>query len=188
MLPFAFPYGVGTPKQKRPNHVSFQACIQQYMRLAMLQFMRGDVILVMNHNYGRQVSYKSGVMTSRSSHRGETLGDHFSKVSVEELQAAADENDPQSSPMVKMLMKSIVTSCRALGHTPEAAQFARRACFSMQDLFGLNSVFITITPDDECNFRIKLLTRHGDKVSIVCMHFSDEKIHYEKYHLNCSQK
>lgn len=66
LLPFAFPYGTGTPKQKRPNRVSFQACIQRYMRLAMLQFMRGDVILVMNHIYGRQVSYQSGVMTSRS--------------------------------------------------------------------------------------------------------------------------
>ena len=51
LLPFAFPYGVGTPKQKRPHHVSFQACIQRYMRLAMRQFMRGDVILVMNHIY-----------------------------------------------------------------------------------------------------------------------------------------
>ena len=165
LLPFAFPYGVGTPKQKRPNRVSFQACIQRYMRLAMLQFMRGDVILVMNHIYGRQVSYQSGVMTSRSNVRGETLGEQFSKISVEELQAAADENDPQTSTMVKTLMKSIFTSCKALGHTPEAAQFARRCCFSMQDFFGLNSVFITITPDDECNFRIKLLTRLGEEVS-----------------------
>lgn len=165
LLPFAFPYGVGTPKQKRPNHVSFQACIQRYMRVAMLQFMRGDVVLVMNHIYGRQVSYQSGVMTSRSKVGGESLGEQFSKIPVEELQAAADENDPQSSPMVKTLMKSIFTSCKALGHTPEAAQFARRCCFSMQDYYGLNSVFLTITPDDECNFRIKLLTRPGEEVS-----------------------
>ena len=38
LLPFAFPYGTGTPKQKRPNCVSFKACIQRYMRLAMLGF------------------------------------------------------------------------------------------------------------------------------------------------------
>ena len=112
LLPFAFPYGVGTPKQKWPN-----------------QFMRGDVILVMNHIYGRQVSYKSGVTTSRSNVRGESLGEQFSKIPVEELQAAADEYDPQVSPMVKTLMKSIFTSCKALGHAPEAAQFARRCCF-----------------------------------------------------------
>ena len=136
LLPFAFPYGVGTPKQKRPNRVSFQACIQRYMHLAMHQFMRGDVILVMNHIYGRQVSYQSGVMTSRSNIHGETLGEQFSNIPVNDLQAAADENDPQISTMVKPLMKSIFTSCKALGHTPEATQFARRCCFSMQDLFG----------------------------------------------------
>ena len=174
LLPFAFPYGVGTPKQKRPNHVSFQACIQRYMRLSMLQFMRGDVILVMNHMYGRQVSYKSGVMTSRSNVRGETLGEKFSQIPADELEKAANTenvNDPKLSPMVKQLMKSIFTSCKALGHTPEAAQFARRSCFSMQDYFGLNSVFITITPDDECNFRIKLLTRPGEKVSSYSFQF-----------------
>jgi hypothetical protein len=35
-----------------------------------------------------------------------SLGERFSKIPVEELQAAADENDPQSSPMVKSLMKT----------------------------------------------------------------------------------
>ena len=93
LLPFAFPYGLGTPKQKRPVQVSFEMCIQKYMRLAMLQFMRGDVILVMNHLYSRQLSYKSGIMTSRSTtgiDSGENLAEAFSQISVEELQAAAD--------------------------------------------------------------------------------------------------
>jgi len=167
LLPFAFPYGIGTPKQNRPVRVSFEACIQRYMRLAMLQFMRGDVILVMNHIYGRQLSYKSGVMTSRSNVSGEegnTLAEQFSQISVEDLQAAADDINPRQTPLVKKLMKSIATSCKALGHTPEAAQFARRCCFSMQDYYGLNSVFLTVTPDDECNFRIKLLMSPGQKV------------------------
>ena len=99
------------------------------MWLVMLQFMRGDVILVTNHIYGCQALYKSGVMTSRSNIRCETLGEQFSKIPVEELQAAADENDPQTSTMVNALMKSILISCKAPGHTPEAAQFARRCCF-----------------------------------------------------------
>jgi hypothetical protein len=106
------------------------------MRLAMHQFMRGDVILVMNHIYGRQVSHQSSVMTSRSNVRGKNLGERFSKIPVEDLQAAADKNDPQTSTMVKILMKSIFTSYKALGHTPESAQFARRCCFSMQDFLG----------------------------------------------------
>jgi hypothetical protein len=70
------------------------------MRLAMLQFTRGDVILAMNHIYGRQVPYKSCVMTSRSNIRGETVGEQFSKILVKEIQAAAGENDPQTATMV----------------------------------------------------------------------------------------
>jgi hypothetical protein len=168
LLPFAFPYGLGTPKQKRPQRVSFEACIQRYMRLAMLQFMRGDVILVMNHLYGRQLSYKSGIITSRSSkgaEGSENLAESFSEITIEELQAAADDKNPQQTPLVKKLMKSISTSCKAMGHTPEAAAYARRCCFAMQDHFGLNSIFLTVTPDDEKNFRIKLLTNPGKEVS-----------------------
>jgi hypothetical protein len=143
------------------------------MRLAMLQFMRGDVILVMNHLYGRQLSYKSGIMTSRSNKGAEgreNLAELFSQITIEELQAAADEENPQHTPLVKKLMKSISTSCKAMGHTPEAAAYARRCCFAMQDRFGLNSIFLTVTPDDEKNFRIKLLTNPGKEVS-VCDHF-----------------
>ena len=66
LLPFAFPYGLGTSKQKRPVQVSFKMRIQKYMRLAMVQFMCGDVILVMKHLYSRQLSYLSGIMTSGS--------------------------------------------------------------------------------------------------------------------------
>ncbi len=104
-------------------------------------------------------------MASRSIVCGKTLGEQFSKNPVEDLQAAADENNPQRSTMVKTLMKSIFTSCKALSDTPESAQFARQCCFSMQILFGLNSVFITITPENGCNFRIKLLTRPDEEVS-----------------------
>ena len=60
-------------------------------------------------------------MTSRLNIRAETLGEQFSKIPVKELQAAAGENNPQTSTMVKTLTKLIFTSCKALGHTPEAA-------------------------------------------------------------------
>ena len=79
---------------------------------------------------------KSSVITSRSNIRDETLEEQFPKILVKGLQAAADENDSQTSTIVKTLMKSIFTSCKALGHTPEAAQFARRCCFFMQDFLG----------------------------------------------------
>ena len=105
------------------------------MQLAMLQFTRGDGILVMNHIYGCQVSYKSSVMTSRPNIRDKTLAEHFYKIHIEELQTAANENYPQISTMVKTLITLIFTSCKAVGRTPEAAQFVRQ-CFFMQHVVG----------------------------------------------------
>ncbi len=59
----------------------------------------------------------------------------------------------------KSLMSVISTSCRAMGHFEEAAKYARRCCFALLDNFGLNSVFLTTTPDDECSFRVKLYSK-----------------------------
>ena len=108
-------------------------------------------------------------MTSRSKQNGNsntTLAEQMSQITVKELQAAADDFNPRQSELVKRLFKSISTSCRSLGHTPEAAAFARRCCFSLQDYFGLNSIFLTITPDDELSFRIRLLVCPGEEVRI----------------------
>jgi len=43
-----------------------------------------------------------------------------------------------------------------MGHTEIAAKDARRRCFAMLDFFGLNSLFMSTTPDDECSFRVRL--------------------------------
>ena len=96
-------------------------------------------------------------MTSRSKQNGNsniTQAEQMSQITVEELQAAADDSNPRQSELVKRLLKSISTSCRALGHTPEAATFARRCCFSLQDYFGLNSIFLTITPEFHKNLDV----------------------------------
>lgn len=164
LLPFAFPYGLGGPKSKRPTSVSFESCIQRYTRLASKEFLRGDTILVLHHMYGRQLSFKSGVITCRSNESGITLGEKFANVSVKQLQTILEKGESQADSETRKLIKGISTSCRVLGHTPEAAQHARRNGFAYQDYFGINSVFCTITPCDECSFRVRLFADPGKKV------------------------
>jgi hypothetical protein len=74
ILPFAFPFGIGGPKMEQRVKVSLELCIQVYMCLSLGQFMEGSTILVMNHIYNKQMSYKTGVMTCRSSIDGIPLG------------------------------------------------------------------------------------------------------------------
>jgi hypothetical protein len=55
-------------------------------------------------------------------------------------------------------------SCKAMGHTDEAATYARHCCFAMLDYYGLNSLFLTTALDDECSFRVRLYAKPRDWV------------------------
>ncbi len=148
ILPFAFPVGIGGPKMKRRTKVSVELCIQLYLRLSLKQFMEGPTILVLNHMYNRQMSYMSGVMTCRSTVNGVSLGEKLSKLTIEDLQLVTKDNTDNLHENMKGLLKAISTSCKSMGHTDEAVKYARHCCFAMLDHYGLNSLFLTTTPDD----------------------------------------
>ncbi len=54
-----------------------------------------------------------------------------------------------------------------MGHTDEAAKYARHCCFAMLNYLGLNSLFLTTTPDDECSFRVRLYAKPEHWVSTI---------------------
>jgi len=56
-------------------------------------------------------------------------------------------------------LKGVATMCRSMSHTEEATKFSRRCMFAMVDNFGLNSLFLSTTPDDECSFRVHLYSK-----------------------------
>ena len=57
-------------------------------------------------------------------------------------------------------LKNMFTSVRgqssSIGHSNEAASFARQKLFSLWHYFGAPAVFFTVTPCDECSFRVRL--------------------------------
>jgi hypothetical protein len=128
--------------------------------------MEGPTILVMNHIYNRQMSYKSGVMTCRSNVGGVTLGEKLSMLPTESFEKIDVVNNTNNlDETTKGFLKGVETSCRSMGHTVEAAKFARRCMFAMLDYFGLNSLFLSTTPDDECSFRVRLYSKPQNWVS-----------------------
>jgi hypothetical protein len=152
--------------------VSLELCIQLYFRLSLQQFMEGPTILVSNHIYNRQMSYISGVMTCRSTVNGISLGEKLSKVTVQDLEEVEGANKDHLNKNIQGLLKAIKTSCKAMGHTDEAAKYARRCCFAMLDYYRLNSLFLTKTPDDECSFRVRLYAKPCDWVSAFGANYS----------------
>ena len=70
----------------------------------------------------------------------------------------------EGSEEYKELMKAISTSCRSIACSPEAAKEARKKSFAMMDYYGVNPIFVTVTPDDEFSFRVRLFCHAGDSV------------------------
>ena len=62
-------------------------------------------------------------------------------------------------------LRAVKTSCRTMGQTPEAAEYARRKCFALQDFFGMHAWFLSISPNNECTFRVCLYANAGEVVS-----------------------
>ena len=119
------------------------------MCLLLGQFMEGPTILVMNHTYNRQMSYKTGVMTRRSSIDGIPLGEKLSTLSTEDFEKIKDNNTDNLDANTKSFLKAISMSCKAMGHTEQVAKDARCCCFAMLDYFGLNILFLSTTADDK---------------------------------------
>jgi hypothetical protein len=166
ILPLAFPFRTGGPKFKRRVKVSIDECIKCYMRTALPQFMRNEVIFIMQHAFSRLLSYKSGIIKLRNKigerDTGDLIGNKSPKAFLRSIQ---QRNENHSDPMAA-LTRSISTSCEALGYTEEAAKKARQNCFAMTDHFGLSSLFLTTTPCDKCSFRVRLFANPTGQVSM----------------------
>jgi hypothetical protein len=130
--------------------------------------MEGPTILVLNHIYKRQMSHISGIMTCRPTVNGISLGEKLSKLTVQDLEEVESGNNDHLKENTQGLLKAFKTSCKAMGHTDEAVKYARRCCFAMLDHYALNSLFLTITPDNECSFRVRLYAKPCDWVSAFC--------------------
>ena len=177
VFPTIFPFGSGGPTLKRRSTISKEEVIRHYLRLSLPQFMESEFVLLANYLLGRILSYESAKITCRPrlDENGTAVGDEIGKMSIEEIQAATEEEQRNGSMSglkgrAKMFLKAVRASCRQLGMSEEAAKSARRKCFALQDFFGMHSLFVTITIDDECSFRVRLypyVDANGDGVSLL---------------------
>ncbi len=103
---------------------------------------------------------------------GDSLGEKLSKLTVQDLDQIQENNTENIHVNTKGLLRAISTSCKSMGHTDEAAKYARHCCFTMLDYYGLNSLFLTTTPDDKCSFRVRLYAKPHDWVSESTTNYS----------------
>jgi hypothetical protein len=178
VFPVQFPFGMGGPDLgiARKVPVSVEECLRHYCRLSLRQFMKPDFILVCYHILCRNASFKTGVIKCKSNFRGKSLTEKISQMSVQDVKEASvtlsnnqqhsNQESEESNSFAGSFLKSITTMCRVMGHTKEAAVEARKKVYAMTDRFGPHSIFFTITPDDECTFRVRMYAAQGESIKI----------------------
>ena len=130
----------------------------------------------------RHLSYQSALIKCRPmlDSKGTAAGEVIAKMTVEDVQNAVAQEEAREASLrqgnsmppvacssgAHKFLSAVRTSCRSMGHTPEAAEYARRKCFALQDFYGMHSLFVTTSPDDECSFRVSLYANAAIEVSL----------------------
>jgi hypothetical protein len=116
--------------------------------------MTAAVVLVLHQMFSRQISFETGVLTCRNQQSKNNYVNSLSQVSPKDFEEASSHHDQTCNDNVEQIIKSITNKFKSLGHTTGASQDAQKHQFGMMDHFGLNSLFLAITPDDESSFRV----------------------------------
>ena len=161
-IPTAFPWGLGGPQMKRRITVGEELALAHYCRLSLDQFMKGDFCLLANHMLDRRLSYTSGKVKCRATIDGVSLAEKVSQLTVKDLEDVVSGANTNS--VASQLLTSVSASCKAMGHTPEAAAHWRRVFFALSDRHGMNAFMLTVTPNDLVNFSVRVIALAGEPV------------------------
>jgi len=179
IFPLVFPYGIGGFKMaiERRNPISMEALIDHYLTLSLPQCHRPDFVLCLYSMLVRIKTFRSGVIKCRTKARGGDLGERFSQLTCDEVSLAAARADCglNAGGDGGRFLSAVSTSCKPLGHSNEAASFARKQYMAYCDHFGMPSLFISVTPDDAMSIRIRMWASSGKCVYLPSLQWSDEE-------------
>ena len=165
VLPIQFPFGLGGPTQRRPTAVSKEVALQHYTRLSLKQFMRGDFLLVVLHMMNRIRSFTTGLVTCRSLGLGGdlTFAESISTLTDQQIKRAAENitKNVEDNSVAAQFLRRAETSCRSIGYTAAAARANRRLMYGLTDRYGTAHIFFTISPCDECSWRVRVWANAG---------------------------
>ena len=174
-FPKIFPYGYSgfeddpaviklSDEKNRKTLMKRDFCdtIRKYLLHRNLEFHSPRFNLIANNLLMKQNVFKSAKIYCNCKRADSvSMGDKFGSMAAHELESAitaARQNVGTrfSSQVASSFLSSINASCRSLPHTNEASMEARKIYFSYLIKFGLPCIFLTVTPDDQRNYRIVL--------------------------------
>ena len=174
-----FPFGHGDIFTERSPLVLKQEYIKYHCKISLPQFRRDDFLLVAVHMYHRILSFETGLLKCKATFDNNyCLAEKVSKLTTHDIIKAVKAHKDGEKCNYKdggqYFLKAVETSCRPIGHSNEAADYARKKYMSTWNYFGAPSLFLTISPCDEVSFRMKLYAT-ADTQKLPSLEWSDEE-------------
>ena len=120
---------------------------------------QSQFLLVLCSMWQKMESFKKCVINCKSNFKSSTVAECLSTLTQNENGTAARHilnGEQTTNTTLKKLFTSIRSQSSSIGHSNEAASYARQKLFSLWHYFGAPAVFFTVTPCDECSFRVRL--------------------------------
>ena len=173
-FPLLFPYGysgfaedpsvkiLSRNRTKTQMKRDLTSVIRKYLLHRKPECHMPTFVLVVNNVLMKQEIFESArIMCNCRKSDSVAMGEKFGAMKSPEFEKAIQDNRNQSTSRfstkpANSFLASITASCKALAHTNEASMEARKVYFSYLTRFGLPCVFLTVTPDDNRNYRIAL--------------------------------
>ena len=176
-FPLQFPYGRGGINEERRVKASKSECLAHYLNLSIPSMMKGDFVLTVHSMWEKDRALNTALIKCKIPYGTFNVGTAIAQMTEEELNEALKWKNLERrvrSPNYNenagfAFLDVIEASCKAMQHTNEAAKSARRRMFSLWYTFGPPSLFFTLSPCDETNFRMRVYIRPSEKVSFFCV-------------------
>jgi hypothetical protein len=171
-----------------------QYILQKYLTHRKASFHGALFNLIVSNILMKQRVFKSVCLISNCRNQDNmSFAERLGALTPIQLQRAIADVRQNSSNQFStrteaQFLQSISATCRDLPHTNEASLEARKIYFSFLRKFGLPAIFLTITPDDNRNYRIRVMSLDGEHHPLPDVNLQDiepEKILFE---FNARQK
>jgi hypothetical protein len=167
-FPLQFPFGfAGLPdefndERRRKKKVEYLSCLKHYSNLSIPAMHHAQFILVLHNICERKYAIETAFFRCRDGTGETTFAEQVVNISALELNAAVEkyrttgQQGRTASTTADRYLNTIQASCRRMGNSEESAHTARNEMFGMMIHFGMIAAFLTVSPDDSSNYRVRI--------------------------------
>ena len=160
-----FPYGVGGLKEQRElecgklsSNIDLPSFLEHLSRKSQTKFQTPLFQLIMYSMLSRTRLLRTSCLQLRNKVNAETLAQGFDAKDFSRAAKGRSNRKRRGTKASNILLDAVDATARDLPHTKEGSKKGRSSMEAMHHHFGMGSVFLTVTFDDENSFNIQVLS------------------------------